>query len=97
MRRNRVSICSPGGRGSGGRCASCPGAGGVRGSFFLEGEERVMFSPGCADMAGLVIAPRREDFERYTPELLEDLFGQVTVTPAQGEEIARRVRAMNVG
>ena len=56
-----------------------------------------MFSPGCADMAGLVIAPRREDFERYTPELLEDLFGQVTVTPAQGEEIARRVRAMNVG
>ncbi len=65
--------------------------------FFLEGEERVTFSPGCADMAGLVIAPRREDFERYTPELLEDLFGQVTVTPAQGEEIARRVRAMNVG
>ena len=66
-------------------------------AVLLEGEERVMFSPGCADMAGLVIAPRREDFERYTPELLEDLFGQVTVTPAQGEEIARRVRAMNVG
>lgn len=60
--------------------------------FFLEGEERVMFSPGCADMAGLVVAPRREDFERYTPELLEDLFGQVTVTPAQGEEIVRRIR-----
>lgn len=65
--------------------------------FFLEGAERVMFSPGCADMAGLVVAPRREDYDRYTPELLEDLFGQVTVTPVQGEEIARRVRAMNVG
>ena len=38
-------------------------------------------------MAGLIIAPRREDFERYTPALLADLFRQVSITPPEKEEM----------
>lgn len=49
--------------------------------FFAEGEEKILFSPGCVDMAGVIIAPRKEDFDRYSGPLLTDLFGQVTVTP----------------
>lgn len=47
--------------------------------FFAEGTEKIMFSPGCVDMAGLIIAPRREDFDKYSAELLTDLFGQVSI------------------
>lgn len=47
--------------------------------FFAEGKDQLLFSPGCVDMAGLIIAPRKEDFERYSKELLTDLFCQVTL------------------
>ena len=47
--------------------------------FFLTGPERIMFSPGAVDMAGLIIAPRKEDFETYLrPGILERLFRQVS-------------------
>lgn len=49
--------------------------------FFAEGEEKILFSPGCVDMAGVIIAPRKEDFDRYSASLLTDLFGQVTISP----------------
>lgn len=55
--------------------------------FYETGDRQIMFSPGCADMAGLIIAPRREDFERYTPALLTDLFRQVSITPHEKEEM----------
>lgn len=47
--------------------------------FFAEGAEKIMFSPGCVDMAGLIITPRREDFDKYSAELLADLFHQVSI------------------
>lgn len=46
--------------------------------FFAEGAGQVLFSPGCIDFAGLVIAPRPVDFERYDAPLLRDLFEQLT-------------------
>lgn len=46
--------------------------------FFAEGNDQVLFSPGCVDMAGLIITPRREDFDKYSAALLTDLFRQVT-------------------
>ena len=38
-------------------------------------------------MAGLIIAPRKEDYERYTPELLTDLFNQVSINTTELEAI----------
>lgn len=59
--------------------------------FFAEGDEQILFSPGCVDMAGLVIVPRKEDFDKYTPALLADLFGQVTPDDEVWESICREV------
>lgn len=47
--------------------------------FFAEGPEKILFSPGCVDFAGLLVTPRKEDFDRYTTDLLADLFGQLTL------------------
>ncbi len=60
--------------------------------FFLEGEAHIMFSPGSVDMAGLIIAPRKEDFERYTPELLTDLFSQVSINTTELNDIVNLIK-----
>ena len=36
--------------------------------YYAEGTEQYIISPGALDMAGLIITPREEDFERLTPE-----------------------------
>lgn len=63
--------------------------------FFAEGDERIMFSPGSVDMAGLIITPRKEDFDRLSPELLTDLFGQVTICPSDVEKIVKEIAGFN--
>lgn len=60
--------------------------------FFAEGNEKILFSPGCVDMAGLLIAPRREDFERYSPDLLRDLFRQVTADEKAMNQIIHELK-----
>ena len=42
--------------------------------FFAEGDENILFSPGCVDFAGLIISPREKDFNRLDAPLLEELF-----------------------
>ena len=37
-------------------------------SYYKEEKDRLMVSPGALDMAGLIITPRAEDFQRLTPE-----------------------------
>lgn len=63
--------------------------------FFLEGEGKAMFSPGCVDMAGLIITPRREDFDHYTPELLKDMFAQVSISGEESDLIVRKIQNAN--
>lgn len=56
--------------------------------FYEEGSKKILFSPGCVDFAGLLVTPRKEDYERYTPELLTDLFGQLTLTNETWEKLS---------
>ena len=60
--------------------------------FFAEGDEKVLFSPGSVDMAGLIISPRREDFEKYSVSLLTDLFSQVTIEEETWQKIATQIK-----
>lgn len=62
--------------------------------FFAEGNDKILFSPGCVDMAGLIIAPRKEDFERYDQALLHDLFGQVTITDEDWEKLKTVLKSL---
>lgn len=60
--------------------------------FFAEGEEQILFSPGCVDFAGMVIAPRKVDFDRYNPELFTDLFAQLTLDDNQWDKLQKSIR-----
>ena len=60
--------------------------------YFAEGKDRIVFSPGCADFAGFIISPRREDFERLDAPLLKDLFGQLTPDEEEWNALVKRIQ-----
>lgn len=48
--------------------------------YLSAGEDHLTISPGAADMAGVFVAPFREDFEKATPELLGEMLTEVTIS-----------------
>ena len=46
--------------------------------YYSDGPDKVMVSPGAVDMFGLVITPRKEDFESLTEKQVLDIYRQVT-------------------
>lgn len=59
--------------------------------YHESGERRLMVSPGCADMAGLFITPRREDFVRIDNGLIEEIVGEVTLGKESEERLISRM------
>ena len=47
--------------------------------YYAEGDEQYIISPGALDMAGLIITPRQEDFERLTPEKALGILDEITL------------------
>src|SRR5678815_5669936 len=54
-------------------------------SFFKTGEAQRMISPAALDLAGMVVAPRRVDFDRLTDSELGGIFNEVTIGTTQFE------------
>lgn len=46
--------------------------------YFEEGEAYKMISPGAIDIAGILVLPRKEDFDNLTKEEILDVFSQVS-------------------
>lgn len=59
--------------------------------FYAEGEEHLTISPGAADMAGVFVAPFREDFEKAEPSILGELLGEVTISEHEQRMIEWRL------
>lgn len=47
--------------------------------YFKTGTKQLLVSPGALDMAGLIITPRAEDFEKIQKEDIEDIYLQVSL------------------
>lgn len=45
--------------------------------YFLEDPQRIVVAPGAIDMTGLVIVPRREDYERIDADTLRQIYAEV--------------------
>ena len=48
-------------------------------------------SPGCADMGGVFIVPVEEEYERLSPELLEEMVREVSITEEEQNRIIDRL------
>ena len=51
-------------------------------AYFLEGEERLLISPGAVDMGGMIITPREKEFHALTPDLVRGIFREVAFDDA---------------
>lgn len=51
----------------------------------------MLVSPGVIDMAGVVITPRRQDFDRMDADLLETILGEVSLDADVFEGVCARL------
>ncbi len=47
--------------------------------FYAEGEKQIMISPGAIDIAGIIVLPRKKDFDAMSKKIIEDVFAQVSL------------------
>lgn len=59
-------------------------------------EERMLISPGALDMAGLIITPRKEDFDRLTASLLVKTVGEVALSQEAFAKVLHRLQEPRV-
>jgi len=59
--------------------------------YYAEGDENFALSPGAADMAGFVVVPEEKDFERLTPEILSDIYREVSLNEADEKRLLWRL------
>ena len=52
-----------------------------RPSCYGQGPDRYLISPGAVDLAGMLIAPRREDFERLDAATIRAIYEEVSLSP----------------
>ncbi|MBQ0073391.1 MAG: DUF4922 domain-containing protein [Prevotella sp.] len=57
-----------------------------------EGEEQILVSPGALDMAGLIITPREEDFNKLTGETATAIISEVGISQAEADEIVQHLK-----
>lgn len=57
--------------------------------------DRLMVSPGALDMAGLIITPREEDFERIDASIALSILREVSLPSAEMETVIEKLRALN--
>ena len=47
--------------------------------FYKTNTERILVSPAAVDLGGLLITPRKDDFERMNKELVKEIFSEVSL------------------
>lgn len=60
--------------------------------FFAEGRNQILVSPASVEMGGLVILPRKEDFEKLTKDDLMDIYQQVTMNDNDFEQFKEEIK-----
>ncbi|MCX8010633.1 MAG: DUF4922 domain-containing protein [Ignavibacteria bacterium] len=59
--------------------------------YFLEGNERMLISPGLVDMAGILITPLQKDFDSISTELIKSIFAEVTLNQLKFSELISKI------
>jgi ribosomal protein S18 acetylase RimI-like enzyme len=59
--------------------------------FFIDGDARMVVSPGVIDMGGLLITPVEKDFERLDAAAVESIYEEVSL---EGETVEKAINTM---
>ena len=58
-------------------------------------DEQLIISPGALDMAGLLITPRKEDFEKLTPEKAASILQECALSAAAFEQLKEQLKKVS--
>ena len=61
--------------------------------YFAEGCNQFIISPGALDMAGFIVTPRKEDFDRITPEVALGILNEVSLQPDELQQVITKLKA----
>jgi SpoIID/LytB domain protein len=60
--------------------------------YTASGEAQFTISPGAVDMGGLIITPMEKDFRRVTPELIVDIYRELSLSDQQMKQVIERLQ-----
>lgn len=60
--------------------------------YYAEGEAQMLVSPGALDMSGLIVTPRREDFERISGADILAILNEISVTREELDSIIAKIK-----
>lgn len=60
--------------------------------YFAEAGEQLLVSPGAVDMCGLLITPRKEDFDKLSAEKAAAILREVTISQEEISQIAQELQ-----
>ncbi len=58
-----------------------------------KGAEQILVSPGALDMAGLIITPREEDFNKLDADTVAAILAEVSISNSDTEEVIRLLQS----
>ena len=61
--------------------------------YYEKGERHILFSPGVVDFAGLLIFPRKEDYDKINRNIIESIFKELTISDPLWAELLRQLNA----
>ena len=62
-------------------------------SFYKKDPERLLISPAAIDLGGVLVVPRKEDFDRVEKETLHQIFNEVSLNKKTFSLLAEKVKA----
>ena len=63
--------------------------------YYAEGNNQYIISPGALDMAGLIITPRQEDYERITPAIALGILQEISLTGDDLQTLIERLKSQS--
>ena len=59
--------------------------------YYEKGERHILFSPGVVDFAGLLIFPRKEDYDKINRNIIESMLEELTISDPLWAELLRQL------
>lgn len=59
--------------------------------YSAEGDEKMLVSPGALDMAGILVTPREEDFQKISAADIERIIREVGISFEEAEDIVKNI------
>lgn len=56
--------------------------------YFLENEDKYLISPASVEMGGLIVAARREDYDRINENVIKQIYNEVTLSDLEISKIS---------